>query len=236
MSTNDNIIMGNNANHKDIYIQLKAILEGCDTVLDAIPFYNMYSEKYPEMKNMIHSLIYGKNYQDSLDIVSKQVMLNDIVLCDDKNNAINMMSKLVKKTNEPVYKRTIERIVNSKQYRKINNTKINNNVNISKNCPHCSHVMNMPKNTDYVICGYSNTKQGYDWNGCGKDWCFRCNKMLCKSWESDTLNLKMNRYHDDDCCSKHAKLNKYIYPDDYCKCDNIYVRRETNDIMKSIIA
>ena len=107
--------------------------------------------------------------------------------------------------------------------------------NISKNCPHCYHVMNMLENTTYVICGYTSPNQGYDWNGCGKDWCFQCSKMLCKSWEMNALHLQMNRNHDDECCSKHAQNNSHKYPEDYCHCNNIHVRRESNDILKNIM-
>ena len=42
-------------------------------------------------------------------------------------------------------------------------------------------------NIEYVICGYINSNKGYDWNGCGKDWCAKCNKMLCKSWDLNQL-------------------------------------------------
>lgn len=207
--------------YADIYNQLKAILEGCDTILDALPFCNYYIEKFPQMKTMILSCIHGKTYRDNVDIKTKQSMLNDINLCDNRDDALKLLSKLIDRTTDDVYKKTLERIANKKHFRGIENIKINNIVNISKECPHCKHILNMPENTYYVICGYHNTNQGFDWNGCGRDWCFHCNKMLCKKWEINCLNLQMNRNHDDDCCSKHASENGYTYPDDYCQCNTI---------------
>ena len=62
----------------------------------------------------------------------------------------------------------------------------------------------------------NNTKNGYDLKGCGRDWCFKCEKILCKLWEQDSLFLEMNRYHTKDCCKKHSIKNNKNYEKDYC--------------------
>lgn len=228
----------NNLTCNDVYAQLKQIFDGCDTILDALPFCNMYAEKFPHMKSMINSYTNGRTYRDNVDIKTKQSMMNDVNLCDTRDNALNTISKILERTNDEVYKKALERIALRKHHRgdhKIHagNTSDINNVN--KKCPHCSHVLNMPENTNYVICGYHNQNIGYDWNGCGKDWCFHCCKMLCKSWIPDLLNLKMNRVHDDECCSKHAIENGFKYPDNYCQCNHINIRRNNNNILTSLM-
>ncbi len=242
-----------NLTHNDVHVQLKHIFDGCDTILDALPFCNMYAEKFPHMKSMINSYTNGRIYKDNVDIKTKQSMMNDINLCDTRDNALNMISKISERTNDEVYKKALERIALRKHHRPQTSFNrpyisfgrlyqkthtggnINTTNNINKKCPHCSHVLNMPENTNYVICGYHNPNSGYDWNGCGKDWCFHCNKMLCKSWIPDLLNLKMNRVHDDECCSKHANENGFKYPDNYCQCNHINIRRNNNNILTSLM-
>lgn len=209
--------------HNDIYLQLKAIFDGCDTILDAIYFGNIYIEKYPHMKGMITSYMNGKIYRDTIDIKTKQNMMHDIHMCDSRDDALENLSKLIDKTTDDVYRRTLERLAYRKYYRHKTIPKRINDDRCSKKCPHCSHTLNMPESTQYIICGYHNPSQGYDWAGCGRDWCFQCNKMFCKRWETNNLNLLMNRSHDEECCSTHAKENGYVYPDDYCQCNNMFI-------------
>lgn len=208
--------------HKDIYNQLKAIFDGCDTILDAMPFGNYYIEKYPHMKSMITSYMNGRSYKDVVDIKTKQNFMRDTDNFMSRDEALHFSSKLTEKTTDDIYKKTLERIVNSKTFKK-REFKKDTVKYINKECPHCSHILSMPESTQYVICGYHNPNQGYDWIGCGKDWCFQCEKILCKRWEMNSLCLQMNRYHNDECCSKHAKETGHKYPDDYCQCNNINI-------------
>lgn len=224
-----------NYNNDDIFLQLKVILEGCDTILDALQHCNWYANKYPHLKNMIYSYTNGKIYRDNIDIKTKQNTLNDIFMCDSRDDAYNIISKMADRTNDDVFKKTLERIANKKHYKKIEQKIVNNVRYVSKSCPHCLHTITMPADTNYVICGYHNTQQGYDWNGCGCDWCFQCEKILCKSWELNDLHLHINRIHDDECCLKHSIENGYKYPDDYCQCNNMNVHRNHN-ILLSIIS
>ena len=88
---------------------------------------------------------------------------------------------------------------------------------INKTCPHCNVNLSVPKDSQYIICGYINDE--YDWLGCGHDWCGKCNKMLCKSWDKDNLNMIENRNHNNSCCKKYAKENN-INIDLFCNCVN----------------
>lgn len=215
-------------NYKDIYNQLKAILEGCDTIIDAMPFANAYIEDYPHMKDMILSYMQGKTYRDVVDIKTKLTMMYDTNTYSHRDDALSFVSKITGKTTDDIYKKTLERICNRKDYRRIQ-TKPKESENITKRCPHCSHAINMPKDTTYVICGYHNPTLGYDWNGCGKEWCFSCEKIMCKKWETHSLCLQINRYHNDECCLKHAKENGNVYPDDYCQCSRLKILNPLSD-------
>ena len=88
---------------------------------------------------------------------------------------------------------------------------------INKTCPHCNINLSLSKDCLYVICGYTN--ENYEWLGCGRDWCGKCNKMLCKSWDKDNLDIIENRNHNDKCCKEYAKENK-LNEDLFCNCVN----------------
>lgn len=231
-SADNNINNINNVNnigtksitHEDIYLQLKPILDGCDTIVDALYFGKYYIDKYPHMKSMISSYINGKNYKDTLDIKTKQTMMIDVNRCASRDDALTLVSKFSERTTDDVFKRIIERIAHRKNYKKLDGKKFDQRLDqrlhmMEKTCPHCQCPISMPESTKYIICGYANQSIGYDWKGCGRDWCFQCEKMLCKKWETDSLNLQSNRYHDEECCSKHARTNGYQYPNDYCQCN-----------------
>jgi hypothetical protein len=83
---------------------------------------------------------------------------------------------------------------------------INNDNLVNKICPHCNNNSLISKDSNYNICGYLNDTDVI-WVGCGKDWCGKCNKMLCKSWDKDNLKDLNNRIHNEECCIKYAKEN-----------------------------
>ena len=60
-------------------------------------------------------------------------------------------------------------------------------------------------------------------NGCGKDWCFRCGKKLCKSWFVDDLFNPENCFHTIKCCMLDAELKEENYYKTYCRCSTIHV-------------
>jgi hypothetical protein len=205
------------------FTKLKHIIDGCDSMLDAMPLCNTYVYDNPQLRNLITSYMSGHSYRDTIDIKEKQGLLNDIHKCPSKEEAQRTMAKTINKSNDDVYKKTIERMINRKHYLKYDthNREVNT---IAKKCPHCSYILMLPDTVDYVICGY-HSNRGYDWAGCGRDWCFQCGKKLCKNWETDELNLTHNRFHDDICCQKHAKDNNAKYPDEYCHCTNMHNKK-----------
>lgn len=214
-----------NMTDKDVYLQIKAIFEGCDTLLDAIPFGNQYCEQYPHLKDMISSYMYSRHYMDTLDIKTKQSSLCDVDRAKYRDDALFLTSKLTQGTQDDVFKKTLERLSSRKDFNKRDSRQKEEIKLISKKCPHCQHTITMPDHTDYVICGYHDNVHGYDWKGCGRDWCFQCEKILCKKWESDMLMMEENKTHCSDCCSKHSILNNHNYPDDYCQCLNVHNMR-----------
>ena len=223
--------MSNIANNDVIIVcdHMKNILDGCDTIIDALLIKDKYRNKYPDLKSIIHGYISSKEYPDGIDIRTKQIILRDTLKCDNSEDAAALLESSACKTNDAIYKAAMDRIIGSKPH-KIVDKKIqtkNYNVIATKRCPHCKHTVTLPSNTEYVVCGYHDTVHGYDWVGCGRDWCFKCGKKLCKKWDIDDLYLQMNRRHTDVCCSKHANKGGYNYPTDYCQCINMYVQRDS---------
>lgn len=228
------------------YIQFKHVLSGCRSILDAYYFADLYIKKNPEMKNIIYSMINGKRYDNVLDFRTIKNVLYDISSTQYQEDATIIADKITKKTTDATQLKTLMRIVKAKPHKpipvKIENNTHNDDKEIKyfkikpfdyetytnttkKPCPHCNHECSANTDASYIVCGYSDSKMGYDWDGCGCDWCFRCGKMLCKTWENNKLFVEQNCVHDDECCRKHAKDHNKNYPNDYCQCSNNYVKR-----------
>lgn len=140
--------------------------------------------------------------------------LNLLDKCKYKCDAQKVMDSIINKTNDDAQVSTLKRIVNNK---------LQNVKQYEKNvCPHCSRRNHLSNTDDYVICGYTN--KGFDWNGCGKDWCNCCSKKLCKQWGNDSLFNVINRIHTNKCCKKHATKNGADYLGEYCQCKNKYYK------------
>ena len=218
------------------YKEFCNILSGCRTILDAHNFVELYTKKNPEMKNLAYSLTHGKRYESVLDFKSMKGTLESINECSYKEVANNIISACDKNT-DLVQKKCLSRIIRNKASKPI--TRINNGPpaiislndetkkNINKKCPHCNHMCIGNISTTYIICGYSVLgNHPYDYVGCCRDWCFKCEKILCKSWDKNELCLPMNRFHNTECCKAHALDTPCkVYPDDYCQCENTYVNR-----------
>ena len=201
--------------NEQIYLELKAIFSGCDTINDALLFTMHYCEKYPHMRSAILSYMNSYTFNDNIDIRTKQYKMKHIYLnINTYEDAQDYVSHLTDSITDDIYTRTLNILINKKQ-KKIYKERIKN---ITKPCPHCKHMLSAPITTQYIICGYHNNIDGYYWYGCGRDSCFQCGKILCKRWETDMLCLNSNRMHDNICCSIHATENNKIYPDDYCQC------------------
>lgn len=204
------------------YIEFKHILSGCRTILDAHFFAELFLKKYPDMRAIVYSMINGKRYDNVLDFRTMKSLL--VYLSEyDGHDEIN------KNTIDNTQLQTFIRATKNKPYQLIPHP-ISTPPNpiktqASKKCPHCDHLCTVDIATTYIICGYHDTHTGYDWKGCGHDWCFKCGKCLCKTWDSNFLFLCLNRHHDNNCCKLHAKEHDKIYPNEYCQCSNKYVQR-----------
>lgn len=147
-----------------------------------------------------------------IDIITKIQYFDDCIkVLDDVRHILDDKAQI----------NTLMRIISNKPHKIIVNTdspKI-----ISKNCPHCGIKTSGTNIVDYQICGYS--VKGFDWKGCGKDFCMNCGKKLCKSWNNDYLFNKLNRCHDAKCCKNYALKNNFKYPDDFCMCKTDIVKR-----------
>ena len=211
-------------NNNIFYKKIKSISSGCKTLDDALFICNNNDLNKME-KEILFSILHSKKYNnDILDIKSMFKYINEINEYKYKEDSYEFIDKISKKTNDPAQIKTFQRIANMKPNRPqyITITEIRKrNIMIPKKCPHCNHICYGTDDTTYLICGY--TQSGYDWEGCGKDWCFKCGKILCKSWDNDQLYLPINRVHDKTCCKKHAKNNKKKFPDDYCQCNSNYI-------------
>jgi hypothetical protein len=201
--------------------KIKYILSGCKTLDDAIMICNMFNFNKKD-NDIIMSIINAMKFDNNIiDINSMLKYIKEVNDCKYKEDVYDILDNLFKKTNDPVQIRTLQRFTCLKQNKPHYITmkelrEKNAEILISKRCPHCGHICSYTSDTTYTICGY--TDNGYDWEGCGCDWCFKCDKILCKNWENDQLYLPINRSHDKKCCKKHASLHKKKYPDDYCQC------------------
>lgn len=194
---------------------------------DRIHIYNIYSSKIKD--NKIKILMKGfvntnnNNYcigvREFINLISK---FNKFKYRDDVHE---LVSYIFKRTVDQIQRNTVIKIIGYMSPKKLNVENkiisVNGNNYIEKACPHCNKKVKSTKNTTYIICGYSDT--GFDWEGCGRDWCFRCGLKLCKSWYVNELFVHNNRFHDDKCCKLCAYKNNENYKDTYCKCKKIYV-------------
>lgn len=210
------------------YNKLKYNILGSKTKEDAY----FLLEKYKldtKCYNFMVSIINSKKYDHALDNETMKKYIKDISTFKYKEDAYELISQIILQTSDIAQIKTLTRIADMKpnkpQYISIKELKQRNKENnITRKCPHCAYKCSMPKNTIYVVCGYPDS--GFDWEGCCKDWCFKCGKMLCKSWEQDQLYLPTNRFHDSKCCKKHSILYGHKYPEDYCRCNTAFVLRE----------
>lgn len=210
------------------YNEVKQIISGCNTIQDAYFFINMYLRKNPEMRNIAVSMVNGKNYGKYVDFETMKNVTSDLNHCEFQEDALEITVKNFKSEINQLQMKTFSRITKSKPnrptkkdvsyYNKTNSILTPEPILVTKKCPHCSHECTASENTSYIICGYQNSRSGFDMDGCGCDWCFRCGKKLCKQWYMNTLYLDINRIHNDECCKQHALEHKFVYPDDYCQC------------------
>jgi len=233
-------ITNNNLNINDININdktvvkihrdLKVLLSGCKHVLDGHHIGTMFKTRYPHHEAFINSIVNGKIYENTMSIAHIRETIIDISLLKYKEDVIDLMDNICNgRLINDIQKRTFLRLGRVKIMKPFVQSEKNNSGEIielvKKNCPHCGNLCCAQHNSEYIICGYSDSQKGYDYHGCGRDWCFKCGKILCKSWNHDTLFLELNRYHNSGCCEEHADTHNKKYPEDYCQCINQHVNR-----------
>jgi len=227
-----------NYTFEEIYKLFNNILCGCKTMLDAIYFAEKIIKHNGEYKDLLIGMIHGKKYDKVLDYRTIAHTLNELNEIEFREDIDEFINKNLKNNVDLTQLNSILRISKIKNI-KIRNTKDKNRVKLSdnlfitnkdfinnglsgeqlihKSCPHCNINITIPKDKNYIICGYI-YDNSFDWLGCGKDWCNRCNKMLCKSWNEDNLIDKNNRIHDITCCKEYANKNN-IDVSLFCNCD-----------------
>jgi hypothetical protein len=212
---------------KNKYEEFRHILTGCRTILDAYYFGEKYNKHNSEMKQLVSSMSNGKRYEQVIDLNNMSSTLETLNNCLYREDAEEIIN--TKKTSDTTQMRTLMRISKNKPSRPINRVKLELPVEkklfITKNCPHCDHPCKSGSDTEYIICGYNDARTGYDWKGCGRDWCFKCEKILCKSWDTNQLFVPMNRTHDTECCKQFSKENNRHYLEEFCQCHNENVCR-----------
>ena len=209
------------------YNKLKYNILGSKTKEDAYFILGKYKLDL-KCYNLMISLINCKKYDHALDNENMKKYIFDVSNFKYKEDAYELISQVLLQTSDIAQVKTLTRIADMKPYKPqyISMKELrqrNKENNITKKCPHCGYKCSMSKNNVYVVCGYSDS--GYDWEGCSQDWCFKCGKMLCKSWEQDHLYLPTNRFHDSKCCRRHAISHGNKYPECYCRCSNAFVLR-----------
>lgn len=210
--------------YKNMFLGIKSLNDGYD-IINKLSLDNT-------KKHLLMNYINSKKYEKVLSLTD---MFTYIKHCNNikyKEDVYKEITDIIKKTNDIQQIKTFTRIANSKiskpEYINLRDDNKNKKIITTiKNCPHCNlnYESDINDNLNYAICGYKKNN-GFDLEGCQMDWCFKCGKKLCKSWVDDQLWMEDNRFHDAECCKKHALLNKIKYPDDYCMCKNINVNRD----------
>lgn len=197
-------------------------------------------------EKLITSLLNEDNYLKKIDVPTFYRYINKVSQIRYKEEGDIIIQQLLYNTQDPAQINTIKRLISYKPNRNnleqvVNDKSSSTYIKITRQCPHCSipttikktqsnisdhnSENNLNDNLDdyYAVCGYSGIN--FNWKGCGNDWCTKCCKRLCKSWNNSMLFNTRNRYHNSRCCKEHAKTSGLKYPDDYCMCKTKYVNR-----------
>jgi len=172
------------------------------------------------INKLLDSYINQKRYYKSMDNDKFFLYLNIIDGIYFKNDAEEILTDIKTQTENIAQINTLERLINKKPPKLL--SILPENKIVTKYCPHCNNKATYSSDIIYVVCGY--TVRGYDWKGCGRDWCFQCNKRLCKSWNIDMLYNIYNRKHTIKCCKTNAQKLNLNYKNDYCQCNNKFVQ------------
>lgn len=180
-----------------------------------------------------------KEDYDIIECVTNSIILLPCISNLQMNNIIDVMSTLKYQDDCTKFLNTVQyykkninvehtnyNIAQTDAFRKIISTKLLNYHNdtnniLEKKCPHCQKVNSAPMETTYMICGIDAMGllpiDNID-DACFNDWCFACEKKLCKNWYSHQLYNELNRTHNNECCKLHADKFELDYQRDYCRC------------------
>jgi hypothetical protein len=200
-----------------LYNELINVFSGCRTTQDALYFFKLMTLINPECFLLAKQIMLGKKYDYS--IINFETIEN--ILSNSAkykyNDDINYNI-----TKDEIQLSALHRILINKP----NKTPSLQLEYIKKECPHCKFVTSALASTTHIVCGYIDKKTGFDSKGCKKDWCFKCEKKLCKQWIDDSLCVESNKIHDFECCKKHAEANNIKYETNYCQCVSPFVNRK----------
>jgi hypothetical protein len=197
----------------------------------AVLLFNEYFSRTnkPVVKKILESYINDNNYKKRMTYKEYAKIVKKIKKLSYQDDGDIILNEIRDNTELPSQLKSLERLIRSKPLKPdiipLSNVKFikKKDAIITKSCPHCGYNKTDNSLNAYVICGYNS--KGFDWEGCGFDWCFDCGKKLCKCWSVNHLYNLKNRYHSDKCCKSHAIKTGGIYPNDYCQCTNKNVVR-----------
>lgn len=223
--------------YEETYIIFNNILSGCRTMIDSFYFAEKIINLNIIYKDLLIGMIHNTKYDKILDMRTIAHTLNQLNFVEYREDIDEFIDKNIKNNIDSIQLNTFLKIGLNKKIKSYNIDKnknikfqlslfnkpnkveeiINHNL-ITKHCPHCNIICKIPNDSEYVICGYLNNK-GYDWDGCGKDWCPKCDKILCKSWDKNKLFVSLNRIHNSICCKEFSENNILDY-NNFCKCSS----------------
>jgi hypothetical protein len=207
---------------------LKAIDEstsGCRNIMDSFHFVNTFinNPEFENVKEYSNSMVYGREYTNCVGMLTMLKLLEKVFYCQYREEGNEIIDNN-KQYLSNIQRKSLTRILENKPYKptEYENSLQNISINkISKCCPHCG-VYNLGDiDKSYAICGFNDDNKGYDWIGCGNDWCFKCGKKLCKNWMKDFLFDPEKRYHNGFCCKEKANNKNENYEENYCLCEDL---------------
>lgn len=189
-----------NALIKDKYDDFKEILSGCNTLTDANFFAKHYIQYNPEMNNIIRSTINGKQFENTPDMLTVVKLIKSVAKCKYREEAMEIINSNVTEENKIIYD-VLTRLICNKPMKYMKDYQsqkvIWDDEKIIKKCPYCKLSHQGTENTSVVVCGID-SDLNKDSRGCGKEWCFLCNKKIIKK-EKDIGDILSDTFEGCKC-------------------------------------
>lgn len=202
---------------------------------EAVELYNnfIHNAKNPVEHMLIVSMLNHTNFYKRMDSEKFHMYIRLIRAATTKDDIDRLSNSVLSNTECTAQIATINRIVRSctKDVSVSSNSIDSKDITVpavkklitTRRCPHCNFKNTASTDTKYIICGYNKTS--FDYKGCGHDWCFSCERKLCKSWETHNLYNVHNRHHNSRCCHRQALVLGDSYEEEYCQCTSKFVNR-----------